>query len=29
MYLGWGFSQIAMAFFFQAFLTNARSATSK
>jgi len=28
MYLGWGLCQIGMAFFFQAFLNNARSATS-
>lgn len=29
IYIGWGLCQVAMAFFFQAFLTNARSATSK
>lgn len=29
VYLGWGLCQIGMAFFFQAFLSNARSATSK
>ncbi len=27
IYIGWGLCQVAMAFFFQAFLTNARSAT--
>ena len=27
-FLGWGFCQVALAFFFQAFLSNARSATS-
>jgi hypothetical protein len=29
IYFGWGLCQIGMAFFFQAFLSNARSATSK
>lgn len=29
IFLGWGLCQVAMAFFFQAFLSNARSATSK
>lgn len=29
VYLGWGLCQIGMAFFFQAFLNNARTATSK
>lgn len=28
IFLGWGLCQVSMAFFFQAFLTNARSATS-
>jgi hypothetical protein len=28
IYLGWGLCQVGMAFFFQAFLSNARSATS-
>jgi hypothetical protein len=28
MYFGWGFCQIGLAFFYQAFLTNSRSATS-
>jgi hypothetical protein len=29
IYIGWGLCQVAMSFFFQAFLSNARSATSK
>jgi uncharacterized membrane protein len=29
VFVGWGFCQVAMAFFFQAFLNNARSSTSK
>ncbi len=29
VFVGWGFSQISLAFFFQAFLSNARTSTSK
>lgn len=29
IFVGWGFSQISLAFFFQAFLSNARTSTSK
>lgn len=29
LYIGWGFCQIGLAFFFQAFLSNARTSTSK